>query len=75
MILVALIALLPITIRLAEGQIAGGNADRDGMIVPTFPVPGGSVSILNAGEGSVSVPLSLPPGVRQLAPALSLEYS
>lgn len=57
------------------GQIAEGNSDKDGIQVPTFPVPEGSVSISNSGESLVSFPLAVPPGVRNMAPKLSLGYS
>ncbi len=39
----ALFLLIPLFwVDRAQAGVAGGNADRDGGIVPTFPVPGGS---------------------------------
>ncbi len=59
----------------AWAQYADGNVDNDGFQVATFPVPGGSASISNSGEGIVTIPLTAPPGVRGMAPKLSLGYS
>lgn len=59
----------------ARAALAEGNVDQDGVIVPTFLVPAGSVSILNAGEGSVSISLTVPPGVRGIAPKVTLRHT
>lgn len=59
----------------ARAQYAEGNVDNDGFQVPMFPVPGGSVAISNSGEGTVAIPLTVPPGVHGMVPSLTLRCS
>ena len=60
----------------ARAQYPGGNVDNDGALVPKFEAHrGGSVSVSNSGQGVVVIPLTAPPGVRGMAPRLSLRYS
>ena len=73
-LLMAWVALL-FTPKTARAQTSEGNTDKDGVAVPVFAVPGGSASINNSGEATIAIPLAVPPGVRGMAPSLSLNYS
>ena len=60
----------------ASAYFSEGNADKDGMVVPTFTLPQElSATIQNSGESTVSVPVTVPPGIRGVAPKLSLRYT
>jgi RHS repeat-associated protein len=59
-----------------SADFSEGNADRDGMVVPAFVLPQElSAGIQNSGESTVAVPIIVPPGIRGLAPKLSLHYT
>lgn len=51
--------------------IAGDEAEGSSK-VSALNVPRGSAAVANSGEATVSIPMLVPPGVRGMAPRLSL---